>query len=125
MTAEINGIVQVIASLSPAGGGKHLLRLNTSTRKTALVKLGDLVEVQLDAHERPPGVSIPKDLLEELKSEGALDAFQSLAPGKQRHIVDWIDEAARPETRTKRIRIALEVTHRKQEKTARRAIAAP
>jgi len=98
-----------------------MLRLNAETREAARVELGDLVRVRMEAHERAPVVAIPADLQRELRSEGVLEGFQLLVMGKQRHIIDWIEQAARPETRVKRIRLAVEIAHRKAESQQRRA----
>jgi len=65
VTAEINERIEFIASLYPAGGGRHGLRLNTSVRKAAGVKAGDRIRVRIKVHERAPDVTLPDDLTEE------------------------------------------------------------
>jgi len=116
VSALVNGRAEFTASLSPAGGGRHLLRINARNQEIAEVKVGDSVRVQITVHSRPLKVDIPADLRTALLSEGVLEAFQGFAAGKQSHIIDWIDRAARAETRERRIRLTLETTHRRREK---------
>jgi hypothetical protein len=116
VSALINGVADFRASLSPAGGGRHRLRINSRTRKIAEAEAGDSVKVQIVVHSQPPKVAIPTDLKSVLEAEALLDAFQAYAPGKQNHIIEWIGQAAHRETREKRIQLAIEVTHRRHEK---------
>ena len=61
-------------------------------------------------------VTIPTDLMKALRAEGVTDDFKSLPPGKQNFIIRRIDDAAKPETRDKRIQDAVEAAHRRREK---------
>jgi len=120
VSARINSVAEFRASLSPAGGGRHRLRLNARTRGMAQARAGDSVRVHITVHDRPLPVSIPADLKTALQSEGVLEHFQTFAPGKQLHIIDWITRSARPETREKRIQLTVEITHRRREKRRKR-----
>jgi uncharacterized protein YdeI (YjbR/CyaY-like superfamily) len=60
-------------------------------------------------------VTIPTDLMKALRADGVADAFKSLPPGKQNFIIRRIDEAAKPETRDKRIQDAVVEAHRRRE----------
>ena len=62
---------------------------------------------------RPPArkraLTIPPDLSAALKkNKRALAAFEKFPPSHKREYVDWITEAKREETRTKRLAQALE-----------------
>ena len=59
-------------------------------------------------------VMIPDDLMLALGNEDLADAFAALPPGKQNFIIRRIDEAARPETRNRRIQAAVDATHAKR-----------
>ena len=61
-------------------------------------------------------VTIPTDLMSALRAEGVTEDFKSLPPGKQNFILRRIDDAAKPETRDKRIQEAVEAAHRSREK---------
>jgi uncharacterized protein YdeI (YjbR/CyaY-like superfamily) len=52
-------------------------------------------------------VSIPQDLTSALRAQGALESFKALPLGQQRYTIRRIDEAAKPQTRDKRIQIAV------------------
>jgi hypothetical protein len=122
VAARINDIANFTASLSPAGGGRHFLRINARNRALAAAELGDRVRVAITVLSELPKVEIPEDLKLALRSEGVLEHFQSFAPGKQLHIIDWITKSARAETREKRIQFTVQITHERRER--RRAASA-
>jgi uncharacterized protein YdeI (YjbR/CyaY-like superfamily) len=49
-----------------------------------------------------------------------IEDFKALPPGEQNFILRRIDEAAKPETREKRIQEAITAAHRRREKRADR-----
>jgi hypothetical protein len=116
VNARINKVAEFTASLSPAGGGRHRLRVNARTREEARIHAGDSVKVQITVLSQPQKVVIPGDLKIALRSEGVLEFFEAFAPGKQNHIIEWIERSARPETRKKRIQFTVEITHLHHEK---------
>lgn len=118
--AVVNNLADFTASLSPAGGGRHRLRMNALTREIADAEAGDLATVEVIVLSQPPTVAIPSDLKNALRAEGVLEDFQLHPPGKQNHIIDWICESARQETREKRIQFTVEHTHRKRDKRRER-----
>ena len=120
VSARINNVSEFTASLSPAGGGRHRLRLNAHTRDEAGAKPGESIKVQITVLGQPQKVVIPEDLKAALRSEGVLEYFQTFPPGKQHHIIDWIERATRPETREKRIQFTVEITHLRSEKRKER-----
>jgi uncharacterized protein DUF1905/bacteriocin resistance YdeI/OmpD-like protein len=116
VSARVNNVAHFKASLSPAGGGRHRLRMNSRTREIADAEPGDSVKVHIIVLRQPLKVTLPEDLKTALRGEGVRECFEALAPGKQNHIVDWINRSARMETREKRIQLAVEVTHLRREK---------
>ena len=90
-------------------------------RALAGAEVGSRVRVLILVHEKPLKVVLPQDLRNALQGEGMLEVFQSFAPGKQTHIVSWIEGSARPETRAKRIQLTVEITHLRHEKQIARA----
>ena len=115
--AKVPGAAEFLVSLVPAGNGRHVLRLNTKTRKAANLDEGDLVKVQITVPSAPIEVPFPADLREELKTENVFEAFKALPVGKQNHIIQWIEQAAQDKTRQKRIQMAIEVAYRKRERS--------
>ncbi|MGZ3658507.1 MAG: YdeI/OmpD-associated family protein [Bdellovibrionota bacterium] len=118
--ARVNRSGPFKVSLFPVGGGKHYIRIKAKVRKETKTKTGDRVRVQFTVLDRAD-VTYPKDLLSALRAERAADDFKSLPPGEQNFILRRIDEAAKPETRAKRIREAVEAAHRRREKLSARS----
>ena len=113
--AKINDSEPFKVSLFPVGGGKHYIRIKAKVRKETKTKSGDLVRVKFTVLDRAD-VSYPRDLLVALKAEDVEKYFKALPPGEQNFILRRIDEAAKPETRKKRIHEAVESAHHKREK---------
>jgi Bacteriocin-protection, YdeI or OmpD-Associated/Domain of unknown function (DUF1905) len=85
-------------------GDDFFLPLNAANRASAAVGAGDVVDVTIELDEEPRVVAIPEDLAEALAADsGAAAAFDDLSYSHQREFVEWIDEAKRAETRTRRI----------------------
>lgn len=100
--ARLNDSAPFQVSLFPVGGGRHYVRLKGKVRKETGTKTGDRVRLRITVIDRAD-VSYPDDLLAALEAAGATAAFKALTPGKQQFIIRRIDEAAKPETRRKRI----------------------
>jgi hypothetical protein len=116
VSARINDSVAFSNSLFPVGGGRHYLRIKAEIRAAAKIKGGDRVRVEITVLDRSAEVSIPKDLMSVLRSEGVVEFFKALPIGKKNHLIEWIDKAAKPETREKRIQASVEVAHKKRER---------
>jgi len=119
--ATLNKAVEVQASLVPMGGGRHRLQLNARTRGELEIQPGDRVRVALLVPEKPPAPHIPADLALALREVDLQESFASLPVGKQNHIILWIEEAARPQTREKRVAMAIEVAFRTRERAFERS----
>jgi Domain of unknown function (DUF1905)/Bacteriocin-protection, YdeI or OmpD-Associated len=113
--ARVNDSEPFKVSLFPTGGGQHYIRIKAKVRKETKTKTGDRVRVRFTVLDRAD-VTIPTDLMKALRAEGVTDDFKSLPPGKQNFIIRRIDDAAKPETRDKRIQDAVEAAHRRREK---------
>jgi hypothetical protein len=116
IVAELNGTVEIQASLVPMGGGRHWLQLNTRTRSELEIEPGDPVRVALAVPKKPPVLPMPAALSAALKEADLADTFASMPVGKQNHIISWIEEAVRPETREKRVATTIEVAFRARER---------
>ncbi len=84
-------------------GGETLLGFNKAIRTAAGVEAGDEIEVlvRLDTDERT--VDVPSDLAAALDAAGARAAFDRLAPSHRKEHVRSVEDAKKPETRTKRL----------------------
>jgi hypothetical protein len=117
--AQVNNSEPFKVSLFPIGGGFHYIRIKAKVRKETKTKTGDKVRLSFTVLDRAD-VSFPQDLIKTLRVEGVTEDFKSLPPGEQNFILRRIDEAAKPETRKKRIQEAIESAHRRREKLADR-----
>jgi hypothetical protein len=104
--ARVNDSEPFKVSLFPAGGGEHWIRIKAKVRKETGTKTGERVRIRFTVLDRAD-VTIPRDLQAALRAERVTDAFKALPPGKQNFILRRIDEAAKPETRAKRIQEAV------------------
>lgn len=115
VVAQVNDSEPFQVSLFPIGGGQHYIRIKAKVRQETKTKTGDRIRVQITVLDRS-AVTIPDDLMSALRAEGVTEDFQSLPPGKRSFIIRRIDEAAKPETRDRRIREAVEAAHERREK---------
>jgi len=112
--AYVNDSEPFQVSLFPVGGGQHYIRIKAKVRQETNTKTGDLVRVRMTVLDRA-SVTIPEDLLRALQAEAVVEAFKSLPPGKQNFMIRRIDEAAKPQTREKRIRDVVMAAHQRRE----------
>ena len=113
--ARLNDSEPFKVSLFPIGGGRHYIRIKAKVRNETKTKTGDQVRVRITVLDRAD-VTISDDLMSALRAEGVTEDFKSLPPGKQNFILRRIDDAAKPETRDKRIQEAVEAAHQRREK---------
>ena len=116
--AQVNDSEPFKVSLFPTGGGQHYIRIKAKVRKETKTKTGDHIRVQITVLDRAD-VTIPRDLMSALRAEGVTEDFKSLPPGKQNFIIRRIDDAAKPETRAKRIQEAVEAAYRRREERSK------
>lgn len=114
--ARVNKSEPFKISLFPAGEGKHFIRLKKKIRLVAKLKEGDSVSVHLLILDRDEDAMIADDLEAALRDEDVLNEFKAISPGARNYLIRRIDEAAKVETRKKRIAAAVEAAHEKREK---------
>lgn len=113
--ACVNDSEPFLVSLFPVGGGQHYIRIKAKVRRETNTKTGDRILIRITVLDRA-NVEIPDDLVSALRAEGVEEAFKSLPPGKQNFIIRRIDEAARPETRERRVQEGVVAAHQRREK---------
>ena len=85
-------------------GGPACIPLRKSNREAAGLRGGETIEVRLDLDTEPRVVQPPADLVKALKAvPGAWDRWRALSYSHQREHVEAIEEAKRPETRSRRL----------------------
>ncbi|NUU18802.1 DUF1905 domain-containing protein [Cellulomonas humilata] len=87
--------------------GKTMLPLSSENRAGAGVEAGQEIDVDIEHDDAPRTVDVPADLAAAL-SEPARATFDALSISRQRALVDPIEAAKTPETRTRRIAKAAE-----------------
>ncbi len=95
-------------SLVTHGGGEHLILVLRSICEQIGKQAGDSVHVTLALDTTPRVVELEPDVEKAFSKAKALDPFHLLSFGHQREYALWIEEAKRPETRTRRIQQAVE-----------------
>ncbi len=103
VVGRLNGEA-VATTLTPIAGARHRMLLNADIRSTAGLSVGNEVDVVIsrDPSNRVPPV--PDDLAEALEIlASARQRFDNWPLPHRRETLLWIAEAARPETRARRI----------------------
>ena len=90
------------------GGVGHVV-VNRAVKAATGVDAGDRVRVAMELDTGPRTVRLPTDLRRALAADAAAErAFEALSFTHRREYVDWIEEAKRPETRSRRIASTVE-----------------
>ena len=98
--------------------GVGLVVVNRSVKAATGVDAGDRVRVEMELDTEPRTVRVPADLRAALASDAAVEAaFAALSFTHRREYVEWVEEAKREETRSRRI--AATVERVREGKTAR------
>ena len=89
-------------------GVGHIV-VNREVKEATGVDAGDRVRVTMEVDTEPRTVRVPADLRAALaEDETAKAAFAKLSYTHRREYVEWVEEAKRPETRTRRIAATVE-----------------
>ncbi len=108
--ATVNESAPFKVSLFPVGGGQHYIRIKAKVRKETKTKAGDIVQIQFTVLDRAD-LTYPNDLLAALRAESLTKEFKALPPGAQNFLLRKIEDAAKPETRKKRIDEAIRAAY--------------
>ena len=118
--ARVNESEPFQVSLFPVGGGQHYIRIKAKVRQETGTKTGDRIHMRITVIDLAE-TEIPDDLTHALRAEGVEEVFHSLPPGERNFIIRRIDEAAKPETRDRRIQEGVLAAHRRREKLSDRS----
>lgn len=84
--------------------GKSAIGVSMENREKANVKVGDVVEIDLQYDDQPRTVEVPEDLQQELdKDSKAKEIFENLSYSHRKEYVRWIGDTKNPETRARRV----------------------
>jgi hypothetical protein len=89
-------------------GVGHIV-VNREVKEATGVDAGDRVRVTMEVDTEPRTVRVPADLRAALADDAAAKAaFAKLSYTHRREYVEWVEEAKRPDTRTRRIAATVE-----------------
>jgi hypothetical protein len=117
VTAQINHSEPFLISLFPVGSGRHYLRVKAEIRTETKIKEGDRVRVLITPRDLSKELSLPRDLASALRAEKLLEDFKSLPTGKKAFMLRQIENAAKSETRQKRISSAVEAVRERKRRS--------
>jgi len=96
-------------SLMPMGDGTYCLGVLKSIQAQAGVRQGDSIAIELELDSEPRTVTVPDDLQKALaRDRKAAAAWDALSYTNRKEIARSLDEAKKPETRKRRLALALE-----------------
>jgi len=103
----VNGFRSKIV-LEPDGKGGHWFRVGSDLRKDAGINTGDKVKMAVEPSKDWPEPDIPKDLKRALASDKQANAlWMDITPMARWDWLRWIRSTKNPETRRRRIEVAL------------------
>jgi uncharacterized protein YdeI (YjbR/CyaY-like superfamily) len=106
---KISGI-DYRGSLTPMGGGNHMLIVVKKIREELGVKEGDKLKIELAEDKAPRLVEVPVDLKKLFtKNKKAKEIFDEMSYTHRKEYVNWINEAKKEETRQRRLIKAIEM----------------
>jgi hypothetical protein len=114
----VRGTINGVAyrnSILPCGDGTHYMAVNQTIRVAAGAGVGDVVKVVMEPDTAKRTVSIPADLKKALAAKApAHNAFGALSYSHRKELVDWIEQAKKPETRARRVEKCLKMLVERQ-----------
>ncbi len=105
--AVVNGAIYRGSIVRMAG--KYMLGIPKAFRDEAGISAGETITVTLEVDDAPRTVEVPDDLAKAIKKAGLLAAWDKLSYTHRKEHVRAVEEAKRPETRTKRIGKTIEI----------------
>lgn len=122
IVGTINGKEKFRSGLLATGNGVHILPVKYEHRKNLGLKPGDRVTIAFEIDHEPRTLPTPPDVIDALESEGLLDAYELVPPGRKKQFLVYLEQAVHEETRLKRIAMIIEMTHADREKRADREL---
>jgi hypothetical protein len=101
-----------------AMGGPPCIGMRSSLREEAGLEGGDVVDVKVELDDEPRVVTPPADLVKALKgAPPAWDRWRELSFTHQREHAEAVEDAKKPETRTRRIASAVAMLKKAKPRT--------
>lgn len=104
--------------LANMGTGCRVILVRKDIRKAIGKQVGDIVTVELKADTKERIVSMPADLVKELRrNKMANNFFRTLSYTNKKEFAVWIESAKKSETRLKRLSLTIKKNFRRKEKS--------
>jgi hypothetical protein len=114
---SFNG-VQFQAVLEPNGKESHWFKVNDTLLKASGSSIGDTVELMINPTKAWPEPKVPADIKKELSTDSqVIEVWNDITPMARWDWIRWIGATKNPDTRKKRIYVAMD----KMRKGMRRA----
>jgi hypothetical protein len=110
----LNGYTFRSTIAAMGGDAPAFIPLRRSNQDAAGLDGIDALDVRLDLDTEPRVVTPPADLVKALEAASLWGRWQDLSYSHQREHVEAIDEAKKPETRTRRIERAVQMVRAKR-----------
>jgi hypothetical protein len=95
-------------SIMPVGDSSHYMAITKEMQAAAKARAGDSVHVVMAVDTEGRAVNIPEDVAAALSTDAAVEsAFAAYSYSRRKELVDWINDAKKPETRARRIEKAV------------------
>jgi hypothetical protein len=95
--------------LEPDGTFGHWMRIDGKLQKTAALRVGDTVGVELEPRSEWPEPAVPRDLQAALRAapQTIQDVWSDITPMARWEWVRWVNATRNPETRQKRVEVSI------------------
>ncbi len=98
------------SSILPTGNRAHHMMVSKEMQTGAVARPGDTVRVEVAVDKTPRAVVTPPELKKAFtRNKAAAEAYSALAPSHKKAFAEWIRDARKPETKTRRVAKALEM----------------
>lgn len=102
------GAMSFRRAAKPDGDGGHFVLFNSDMRERTGKEAGDRVVVGLELDHAPQELDVPREFTQLMHTDREAEAaFHAMPASHRRGYVEFIEEAKRPETRTRRMEQAL------------------
>jgi hypothetical protein len=95
--------------LEPDGSGGHWMRVDGKLQRTARVRAGDTVRLDIEPSKNWPEPTMPQDLKRALTAapQKIQDLWKAITPMARWEWVRWVNATTNPDTRKRRVEVSI------------------
>ena len=102
VNVTVNDSYSYRSAIAPMAG-RHLIAFSSDKRAATGLSGGETITVDLTLDTEPRTYDVPDDLAEALAAAGVRDAFDALAPSRQKAHITSVEGAKAADTRARRV----------------------